>query len=76
MCRGYHRREIEAWRRTRLIALEIKNGLRAPGEYGQTPHQYLALPGDAVPISTAPATAEDLDDLWAELDARDAAILA
>lgn len=50
--------------------------MRAPGEYGQTPHQYLPLPGDTVPVSTAPATTEEINDLWAELDARDAAILA
>jgi hypothetical protein len=75
MCRGYHRREVEAWKRTRQIALEVKNGLRPPGTRGETPYEYLALPGDVVPASTVPATAEEVNDLWAELDARDAAIL-
>jgi hypothetical protein len=58
-----------------MIALEVKNGLRAPGVRGETPYEYLALPGDEVPVSTVPATAKEIEDLWAELDARDAAIL-
>ncbi|WP_235998532.1 hypothetical protein [Hymenobacter sp. BT559] len=53
----------------------MKNGLRPPGTRGETPYEYLPLPSDVVPISTAPATAEEVNDLWAELDARDAAIL-
>jgi hypothetical protein len=75
LCRGYHRREVAAWQRARQIALEVKNGLRPPGTRGETAYQYLPLPGDEVPASTVPATAEEVNDLWAELDARDAAIL-
>ncbi len=76
MCRGAHRRQVEAWRHTRWLAWELRNGLRAPGEPGQTMHQILALPGDELPPSSVPETPEEVDALWAALDERDNALLA
>jgi hypothetical protein len=74
-CRGYRRREAEAWRRTRLLITLLVNIHRDPKTPAVTPESLFSLLGDVLEPRAAQATAKEIEDLWAELDARDALIL-
>jgi hypothetical protein len=76
MCRGYRRRQTEAWRRTRLLATLLVNLHREANSPVLSPEQLLPLPGDQLAEAAPDLTPEQVDELWAELDRRDAALLA
>lgn len=72
MARGYLRRqeakrerEVDKWRRTRLVATILVNAHRGPSQLAQTPEEFLALPGDPPP--TPPMSEEDFDATMARL---------
>ncbi|WP_232341339.1 hypothetical protein [Hymenobacter ginkgonis] len=75
MCRGYHRRQTEGWRRTRLLATVLVNLHRDAKTPALSPEELLPLPGDTLPEAAPDLTPEDVEALWALLDERDAAIL-
>ena len=54
---------------------EIRNLMRGPKDAWQPAHEVLPLPGDGLAPAIVPESAEDIEALWAELDARDAALL-
>jgi hypothetical protein len=66
---------LEEYRRTRLLMAEIRNLMRGPKDPWQPADEILPLPGDGLLPAAAPESAEDIEALWAELDARDAALL-
>jgi hypothetical protein len=74
-CRGYRRKQVDAWRRARLLATLLVNIHRDPKTPAVTPEALLPLLGDVLEPSTTPSSAEEIAALWAELDERDAAIL-
>lgn len=81
MCRGYHRRQqrresqqLDAWRRTRLLATILVNIHREAGTAAIEPEELLALPGDGA--DAAPGMSpEEVEILWAKLDELDADIM-
>jgi hypothetical protein len=72
MARGYLRRqerrervEVEHWRRTRLVATILVNAHRGPNQLGQTPEEFMALPGDPPPAP--PMSEETFDETMSRL---------
>jgi hypothetical protein len=72
MARGYLRRqdekrerELDKWRRTRLVATILVNAHRGPNQLGQTPEEFMALPGDPPPAP--PMSEETFDETMARL---------
>jgi hypothetical protein len=64
-CRGYHRRQTEAWRRTRWLGTILLNVNRAPNTPAYALEEVLGLPGDLPPAP--PMSAAELDDTLARL---------
>ena len=64
-CRGYHRRQTEAWRRTRWLGTLLVNINRAHGTAPTEQQDLFTLPGDPPPAP--PMSAEDLDATLARL---------
>jgi hypothetical protein len=72
MARGYLRRqeekrerELDKWRRTRLVATILVNAHRGPNQLGQTPEEFMALPGDPPPAP--PMSEETFEETMARL---------
>ena len=65
MARGYHRRQTEAWRRTRWLGTILLNVNRAPNTAAAAPEEVLSLPGDPPPAP--PMSLTELDETLARL---------
>jgi hypothetical protein len=50
--RGYHRRHVERWRHTRLLAASIYNAQRGPDDSEVLPEHIMKLPGDEATPAT------------------------
>jgi hypothetical protein len=48
-CKTKEQREIDKWRRTRLVATILRNVNRGENEPSLTPEEFLPLPDDAPP---------------------------
>jgi hypothetical protein len=70
MCRGYHRRQTEAWRRTRWLGTILLNVNRAHDTPAYTPEEVLGLPGDLPPVP--PMSVDELEETMARLAEFDA----
>lgn len=57
MVRGYHRRQAERWRHTRLLATTLYNVNRDPDSEALRPEDFMPLPGDELAL-TGPEMSE------------------
>lgn len=65
MARGYHRRQTEAWRRTRWLGTILLNVNRAANTPAIAPEEVFQLPGDPPP--PPPMSVDELDETLAHL---------
>lgn len=65
MARGYHRRQTEAWRRTRWLGTLLLNVNRGHTDPAYEPEEVLALPGD--PPYAPKLNTEEFEDTMARL---------
>jgi len=65
MCRGYHRRNANQWRQTRLLATLQLNAHRPAHALPFVPEEWMPLYGDAPP--TPPMDEQEFDETMARL---------